>query len=65
MCVCVCVFFIIHCELYYTNEGFQEVVDNGSKVVGDVKYLVLFCGVLDSGFEDFLLSIRGLLYSSV
>lgn len=35
-------FFIIHCELYYTNEGFQEVVDNGSKVVGDVKYLVLF-----------------------
>lgn len=58
-------FFIIHCELYYTNEGFQEVVDNGSKVVGDVKYLVLFFGVLDSGFEDFLLSIRGLLYSSV
>jgi len=40
-------------------------VDNGSKVVGDVKYLVLFFGVLDSGFEDFLLSIRGLLYSSV
>jgi hypothetical protein len=32
---------------------FKKWWNNGSKVVGDVKYLVLFCGVLDSGFVDF------------
>jgi hypothetical protein len=33
---------------------FKKWWNNGSKVVGDVKYLVLFCGVLDSDFVDFL-----------
>jgi hypothetical protein len=33
---------------------FKKWWNNASKVVGDVKCLMLFCGVLDNGFLDFL-----------
>jgi hypothetical protein len=62
-----CFFFFSLFIVNFTKpmKVFKKRWNNGSRVVGNVKYLVLFCGVLDSGFVDFLWSIRGLLYSSV